>query len=338
MTHADFRPRKRSGVVPSGKPRRKIPLLRILLLLIIAFFVYTQFDSIWSGVRGVANPVTLWNRAFGDPPAAPSPAPRPAWSADSSAFTLDCPRGLRGCCESLPDAPGSPCREAAALMAKAHARGALAFPAGDAESPLRLHARAGLSRAGQGRFELAALQGRDRGGAFAFRRNPARGDAWCDARRGCLAAPSPQAPLAIGRLMQVTGPETGGHVARWVSASSTVHPALSGRVVAVDSGSDGARVRLYHGGELYTTYEPLRLAGGIRPGLAVTPRTALGEASWRADGYTVLLAVRRAGLSVDPSEFFSIQAREVAAPADSTADSTGAAGAGAPSATPSRGT
>jgi hypothetical protein len=318
MSHADFRPKRRSGVVPSGRPRRKIPLLRILLLLLLAFFVYLKFDSLWTGIRAL-NPVALWDRAFGGDRVAPDARAHPVWSADSSRFSLECPGGLRGCCDTAPRSGAGVCREAAALLAKARARGLLP-PASSAtpESPLRLHARAGVSRAAQGFFELTALQGRasgKTGGAFALRKNSA--GIWCDARHLCLSRSAPRSPLALGRLLR--GPDSLG-AARWVSASSAVHPVLSGRIAAIDSVPGGARVRLYHGGELYTSYEPLRFVpAGLRPGAMVTPGSVLGEAPWLAAGYTVYLRVRRAGLNLDPAEFFSIQPVAAAEEADTAA-------------------
>jgi hypothetical protein len=319
MTHADFRPKKRSGVVPSGKPRRKIPVLRILLLIAIAFFVYLKFDSIWSGVRAL-NPVALWDRTFGGAQPVADNLPRPAWSSDSSEFSLDCPRGLPGCCETAPaSAKGGNgiCRQAGALLTKARARGALGGLPADA--PLRLYAKAGVTRSGHGFFHLSALQGRvprgkTAGAAFAFRRNSA--GVWCDTRHVCLSEPAPRPPLSLGRLLRS---EASPDAARWVSASAAVHPALAGRITTVDSVNGGARVRIYHGGELYTTYEPLRLQDtAVRAGAAVTPRSVLGESPWLAAGYTVLVRARRAGLNLDPADFFSVQPMVEAESTDST--------------------
>ena len=332
MTHSDFRPKKRSGVVPSGKPRRKIPLLRILLLIVVAFFVYLKFDSIWSGVRHVANPTALWERAFGHPLPAVDNVPRPAWSPDSTEFTLDCPRGLRGCCDGASFSPNASaiCRQAGALLAKAQSRQVLGAVA--PESPLRLYARAGVSRTGHTVFDLTALQGRSAqgqssGGTFAFRQNAA--GVWCDSRHVCLTDPVPQAPLTAGRLLRSA--DESSEAGRWVSASSVVHPVLPGRITGVDSVPGGVRVRIYHGGELYTTYEPLHLPAGtaaaaLKPGMAVTRATVLGDAPWLAAGYTVTLRARRAGLSLDPAYFFSMQPTAAADEAEgadgATADST----------------
>ena len=307
MTNADFRPKKRSGVVPSGKPRRKIPVLRILLLIAVATFAYLKFDSVWSGVRAL-NPVALWDKTFGGPRPVADNLTRPAWSPDSSEFTLECPTGLRGCCETAPASATGICRQAGALLNKARVRQTLGAVAVDA--PLRLHARAGVSRTGHGVFNLSALQGRtgsgkSSGGSFALRKNSA--GVWCDTRQVCLSAPGPKAPLALGRL---------GSAGRWVSASSAVHPVLPGRITGIDSVPGGTRVRIYHGGELYTTYEPLTGAS-LKPGAQVTPRTVLGDAPWLAAGYTVILRARRGGLNLDPSDFFAVQALAVADEADS---------------------
>jgi hypothetical protein len=317
ISHTDFRPKKRSGVVPSGKPRRKIPLLRILLLIAAAFFIYTKFDVLAGGVRAL-NPAALWQRVFGSDAPVAANVQGPAWSSDSSEFSLDCPRGLQGCCDPVPASGAGICREALALLTKARSRGALG--AEEPGSPLRLHARAASSRTGQEVFHLAALQGRTRGSTYAYQRNTA--GSWCDGRRGCLSVPSPRAPLSLGRLLRGSGaaPDSGDGLswARWVSASSPVHPVLPGRIVSLDSA--GRRLRVYHGGELYTTYQPLRLAAGLRVGAPVTPGTVLGEAPWLATGYTIYVRAVRAGLNQDPGDFFSVQPL---ASAETSTDSVG---------------
>jgi len=314
MTHADFRPKKRSGVVPSGKPRRKIPLLRILLLIGVAFFLYLKFDSLWTSVRGTLNPVTLWHRTLGHPLPVEDNLVHPAWSADSSEFTLDCPRGLQGCCDGAPAGGSALCRQASAVLAKAQARRLIASVSAD--GPVRLFARAGVSRAGHETWNLGAVQARSAGERASFVLRRSAGGAWCDGRQNCLGEASPQPPLLFARLTEAAEPgrQQGLGTLRWVSASASVHPVLAGRVVRVDSVPGGYRIEVYHGAELYTSYEPLHHAPGdtLKPGAAVTPHTMLGEAPWLSAGYTVFMRLRRAGMAVDPAEFFRVQ--PVAAP------------------------
>lgn len=333
MSHADFRPKRRAGVVPSGRPRRKIPLLRILLLIGVAIFVYAKFDDYWPSLRGALNPVAAWNRLTGRESAALPAAPsRAAWSDDSTRVALSCPSGLGendACCDAPADARSlrALCAQAGALLARARWGGMLA-PGAEKEA-LRLEGRATLSEEGFPSYELSGLRGNDGSGAFAFQ----RGDAatWCEARRGCLSTPSPRSPLAGGRLVRGPGgPEE--KTAEWIAAASAVHPSLPGRVTGIEPVQGGARVRVYHGRELYTSYEPVRLAEGsaaLKVGAKVTAGTVLGTAPGGPKGYTLLMRIRRAGLSPDPFDFFSLRAPQETDPLlDSTAAATDSASAG----------
>lgn len=118
--------------------------------------------------------------------------------------------------------------------------------------------------------------------------------------------------------------DRGGKTAAWIAAVPEVHPSLPGRVTGIDSVAGGARVRVYHGRELYTSYEPLRLASGLKPGAAVTAGSVLGAAPGGPKGYTVLMRIRRAGLHPDPFDFFSLRAPLETDPPDPS-DSTAAA-------------
>ena len=80
--------------------------------------------------------------------------------------------------------------------------------------------------------------------------------------------------------------------------------------------SGNHRVVLYHGRELYTTYEGLKnLAKGLTRGSPVNPAVSIGEAdeldsSSRTESsrYVLMFRVEQAGMSLDPVEFFSARA------------------------------
>jgi hypothetical protein len=294
-------------------------------LIGVAIFVYAKFDDYWPSLRVALNPATAWDRLLGrEAAAAPAAPSRAAWSADSSRLTLDCPAGLgegNACCEAASARPiRGLCRQAAVLLGRARWKGMLS--AGSEKAALRLEGRAAFSDEGFAVYELAGLRGRDGSGGFSFQ----QGDAgtWCESRRGCLSTPSPRAPLSGGRLVRGPGEKT----AEWIAASSAVHPSLPGRVVGIDSVQGGARVRLYHGRELYTSYEPVRLAAGpsaLKPGTPVTAGTVLGAAPGGPKGYTVYMRIRRAGLAPDPFDFFSLRAPQETDPADPSADTAATA-------------
>jgi hypothetical protein len=299
LSHADFRPGKRPRYVPSGSPRRKLPLIRIALLLGLGFLVYTGFDEYWPRLRDSVQPAALWARAFGS--GAPAATLAAAWSGDSSRITLECPRGLTGaCCEALRPAGPDLCGEAAALMTKARRKGAIRVGARQ-EGTLQLEARAVVSDLGDWGFQLSGLRGRDGAGVFLFRR-AAGAAAWCDAARGCLREPAPRAPLAGGLLREEPGAGP-----RWTAPGAQVRAVLPGRVAAVTKARDGMRVRVYHGRELYTDYGPLTPAAGVKSGALVKAGSHLGNAPGAGgEGHTLTVRVRQAGLNVDPAAFWNV--------------------------------
>jgi hypothetical protein len=309
MFHSDFRPGKRPRFVPSGSPRRRIPLIRIALLLAFGLFVYSGFDEYWPRLREAVNPAALWRDTFAQPASPPAGSLTVVWSNDSSRVTLECPLGLTGaCCEALHAADQNLCSEATALLTKARWKRAIASPVRE-EAPLQLEARAVVSDLGDWSFELSGLRGRDPAGNFLFRRTTGSG-AWCDPGRGCLGSPVPRIPLAEGRLLG----RTAGGAALWIAVGPHVRAVLPGRIVAVDpvpsvsgevTGVPGAaRVRVYHGSELYTSYEPVRTAANVKPGALVKAGSHLGGAPRTATGYALTVRVRQAGQNLSPLVFW----------------------------------
>jgi hypothetical protein len=312
-THADFRPGKRPRYVPSGAPRRKIPVLRIALLIALGLLVYTRFDDYWPRLRDTVNPVSLWRQAFGQPEVAATDAVFPVWSRDSSRVMWKCTQGLAGaCCASLRSVHPDLCGEASALLAKARWKHLVDAPSvtGKNRLTLQLEARAVVSDLGDWSFELSGLQGRDPAGNYLLRR-AAGSSAWCDAGRGCLRDLLPRAPLPQGRLQD--GADAAG---LWTASGGQVGAILPGRVVALDSvprnGGEGGgmRVEVYHGRELYAFYGPLTPAPGVRAGALVKAGSHLGSAPVLGDGesgHALLVQVRQAGQNLDPAAFWGVR-------------------------------
>ncbi len=303
---SDFRPKRRAGHVPSSR-RRKIPLLRIVLLVVAAALVYRHFDHFWPRLRAWVKPSATQNARLsrhGDSTG--------VWifSADSSQAFLNLGAGReKDDCADLERLRAGLCAQEHAALRKAAWFGTLrkplvsrlevSLPRG--ETPAEIPAR------------LIAMEGRDSTGNFHYRRVTG-GEAaspWCEAVRGCLTPLSPRIPLLEGKLLD-SASEAG--VARWHSPSSEVFPALPGIVVSADSlGPRSYRVTLYHGNELYTRYETLRgLTDGLKTGTQVDPLRPIGlaaatdsAASGRSSGYDLEFRVTQAGMPLDPMEFLA---------------------------------
>jgi murein DD-endopeptidase MepM/ murein hydrolase activator NlpD len=311
-THADFRPGKRPRFVPSGKPRRKIPLIRIALLISFGLLVYTRFDDYWPRLRQVATSASPFAATASQASTAASArfgALEPVWARDSSRATLACAAGLEpDCCDALESLNAGLCGEAEALFAKARWKQRLSAaraPAG--KSALLFEARAIVSDLGDWGLELSGVRGHDLSGVYVFRRTAGTA-LWCDTRRGCLRDPLPRAPLAQGRLQEDRADAgLGSAKSHWVSFARQVLAVLPGRVVSVDSVSGGARVRVYHGREIYAEYGPLRPAAGVRAGVSVKAGSHLGDALAGLEGSALTVRVRQAGQWRDPAEFWGIE-------------------------------
>jgi hypothetical protein len=312
-SHGDYKPSERRRYVPSGQPRRKIPVIRVALLLGLVAFAVLRFDAYWPSVRGIfhrspkpeisAENITSKKSEGAAAPGASARGPM-RWSADSSRLALDCPRGLSGaCCENLDAASPGLCAEAASLAARAGWKGLIDKRAVTAGF-VRVEAQARIDESTR-RMALSGMAGRDARGGFVLRR---RGEAatWCDGARGCLGGrPAPVAPLSDAR---VQSSETASGEATWLSASPWVRAVLPGRVLAVDSVEGGVIVRLYHGLETYTTYGPLRAVAGVRPGAIVKTGSHLGDAPLRGALYALNVNVRQGGRPVEAAAFWSMHA------------------------------
>lgn len=331
IRHTDFRPVKRPRYVPSSRPPRKFPLIRILLLIALAVFVYTRFDTLWSTASEKFHPATVWHKVTGplfgkdDKPGRLTLA----WNADSSRVTLTCPRGLdAACCESLATVNESLCGTAAAVLEKARWKGVLSrTPA--SQRPLHLEAHTVVSDLGAWGHELTGVRGEDPSGTFAYRLagragpGPTSGGSarsWCDSRRGCLSRAAAREPLADARLLSPlsgTDPVHGGAtIVHWIAPTSRVRAILPGRVVAVASGGGaaGVSVRVYHGTELYASYGPLTPAPGVSPGALVKTGSYLGDAPAAAGGYRLTMRLRQGGQPLDPTALWEQAARRAFMP------------------------
>ena len=301
MSDADYRPKQRSRHVPSA-PRRRIPYIRILILLVAAALVYKRFDSLWPGFH-------LGTRSASSSTRVKSGG-KPVWifSSDSTRAFLNCKKSSQAeCCEALEGLHAGFCGEARAAVKKAAWLGQLNEPV-----LIRFEARNQTS-GNLKTMELAEFEGRDRSGYFQYKRGR-ENQTWCDSTGTCLIPISPRLPLVQGKLAEASREQTGS---QWTSPLPEVFPVLPGRIVGVDSlGQDRYRVTLYHGKELYTTYEPLQhLALGLKKGLEISSHKLLGAAA--ADSlalssarYSLQFRVEQSGMPLDAIEFLAVEERK----------------------------
>ncbi len=308
LPEADFRPKRRAGYVPAG-PRRKIPILRILLILTVGVVAYLKFEFFSPWLRA-------WFKSSHTPhvvleKSAASKNTGWSFSPDSTVATLNC-RQLKESeyCPSLEQLQQGLCRQVRATLAKARWFGALKDPALS-----RVEVHLVKTESGESRF-LTGLQGQDSTGKFHYERTYAYGEPthpFCDSTRGSLAPPAPRFPLEHGKL---TGAKLDDTISSMSSKTPSVFPVLRGKVVSVDSISpENRRILLYHGEELYTLYEGLRhIDGNLKPGTFVEPRQsigsiAVGDSLALSDTskypYQMRFRVEQAGMILDAAEFLA---------------------------------
>jgi hypothetical protein len=288
---ADFRPRRRAGYVPSP-PRRKIPLIRILLILVAGTLVYRHFDTFWKSGRSIAH---AKDNAVGF---------QATWlfNEDSSRAVLNCARAKEAeYCTTLDKLQPGLCGETFAAMRKGVQLRILNHPALSSVEARRVD-----NAEGEKLFMVTSLQGRDHESSFKYRRamTPPMSP-WCDSARGCLVSRAPSLPLAKGKA-------TSKEAEVWTSANPKVSPVLPGWIAEMDS-SDAThhRVVLYHGNELYTSYEGLQnLTAKLQIGKHVDPDNPIGEAhgdSTAPDSsrYSLTFRVEQAGMPIDPGDFLA---------------------------------
>ena len=308
MSEADYRPKRRAGYVPSP-PRRKIPLIRLLILLAAAVVVYRHFDSYWPRLR------LLVRSSSGRTPNPGNAAVNrnSGWnfSGDSTRAFLSRGRApYSDFCATLESMSAGFCNQTEAVVEKGKWLRMFKAPV---ISRVEVHFSASETGSSTKVPVLVALEGRDGGRNFRYQRMNTD-DPWCDTAGVCLSPKPPRMPVAQGTPSE---PVTDEPISRWVSPRAEVFPVLSGRVAKVDSLESGnRRVVLYHGRELYTTYEGLKnLAKGLTRGSSVNPAVSIGEAdeldsSSRTESsrYVLMFRVEQAGMSLDPVEFFSARA------------------------------
>ena len=310
LPEADFRPKRRAGHVPSGS-HRKIPIIRILLILVAAVAVYQKFDAFFPKLHAWLKPAHPSQGVKAE--FTPSGNSRWSFSRDSTHATLNCSHlDEADYCRYLEQQRQGLCGQVRALLEKARWFGALKAPVLS-----RIEVRLSKTESSESGI-LAGLQGHDVAGKFRYER--ANGDPafpWCDSTRGCLSPPSPRFPLTQGKIEDARSGDT---ISLLSSRTSSVFPVLSGMVIGLDSLSpENHRVLLYHGRELYTLYEGLRrVAPDLKSGTRVEPLESIGTigAIAQADSlalpdtstypYQMGFRVEQAGMILDPAEFLAM--------------------------------
>lgn len=318
FSHRDFRPPRRSKYV--GRPTKRWPTLRILLLVLFGLAVYLKFDTVarlpfWKTARHPG----AWISARLHPPA-PAPLPSPvalAWEPDSNRVKALCPSESAACLDSAFPLGPEPAGQVRAILAKAAARWQVRAAGGFAASFERI--REPVS-ADSGWF-LKRLEIRSASRSLVLVSDSSRGgNAFCAEGR-CLDDLSPHVPiaaflsaspaLAARESFDPGLPAAEVPEARFSATNgSGVLPILRGQVVSVPSPGDTAGwLELHHGRNLFSFYRGLaRLGTSVKAGAMMEPADTLGWIS--GDSARLELRIESAGKVIDPLAFLGLPASE----------------------------
>jgi len=320
LSEADFRPRQRARRVPSTT-RRKIPVVRILILIVAAALVYKRFDSIWPGAH-LKKSHSKQTSGTGLKGFDADGLPVWVFSKDSTQAVLNCEKSSEAeCCEALDDLHSGFCGDARALVQKARWLHKL-----DQSVAKRFEARIQPSGSGSTLATLISVAGHSKTDNFQFTRTIDLSNAdgssigpWCESSGDCLVPSALRTPLVQGKMVPITQSEdaTSNGTATWTSHIPEVFPVLSGTVSGIDSLGPGRyRVTLYHGKELYSSYEPLRrVAMDLKTGVVVSSHRPIGEATTdtlaTADSkHTIQFQIVQAGMPLDAGDLYPVEKRK----------------------------
>jgi hypothetical protein len=316
FSHRDFRPPRRSKYV--GRPIKRWPTLRILLLGLFGLAVYLKFDTvarlpIWKTARHPG----AWITTRFHPPA-PPPLRSPvvlAWDPDSNRVKADCPAATAACLDAgFPLGP-EPAGQVRAALGKAHSRWQTRTEGGFAATFARV-AEPGATDTG---WSLRRLEIRDTPRDLVLEKDSAAGgNAFCAEGR-CLDDMAPHAPLTAYLYARPWPwampafdpglPLPDAPAARFTAPGGAgVHPILRGQVVSVPPQGDTAGwLELHHGRNLFSYYRGLaRLGASVRAGAMLEPGDTLG---WMGgDSARLDLRIESAGTALDPLAFLGLPA------------------------------
>ncbi len=330
----DFRPRQRQRFV--RKPGRKIPFLRILLLLALGWALYWQFDNLISASWVSRFKVSLFSLFSPQLSASPSEvAPlRQDWSPDSTRLDLRCPEAEKARCviylDSLHPGLGTALHalhekirmkvygEESISLSSARFRWKSRFPGSVRDFPWPVSVTMQCKQA----TEVFTLKGAESNNASATLEEFLAQRDYCSPRHGCLRERKTAMPVRAPKefKFQPAGSELldrqGISLLIKGEASPTVHSALPGKLVDIRAEENGGfAAKVYHGRSLFTYYGSLsRLHVDLKIGNALEPRDTLGFVD-TANGQPLFMAfsAEEAGRFVDPSAFLNIAAGEGAA-------------------------
>lgn len=316
FSHRDFRPPRRSKYV--GRPSKRWPTLRILLLGLFGLAVYLKFDTvarlpIWESVRHPG----AWISARLRPPA-PPPLRSPvalAWDPDSNRVRAECPAANEACLDAGFPLGREPAGQVRAILGKAASRWQ-ARPAGGFAATFARVADPGATDTG---WFLQRLEIRRAPRDLVLeKRADAEGNSFCAEGR-CLDDLGPHAPLAAYLdarpwrwampAFDPGLPSPDAPAASFAAASgSGVHPILRGQVVSVPpQGDTSGWLGLHHGRNLFSYYRgPARWGASVRAGAMLEAGDTLG---WMGgDSARLDLRIESAGKALDPMAFLGLPA------------------------------
>jgi hypothetical protein len=316
FSHRDFRPPRRSKYV--GRPSKRWPTLRILLLGLFGLAVYLKFDTVaklpvwktarhpgaWFSAR-IHPSVTL-------PPLSPVVL---AWETDSNRVAAECPGAAPACLDSGFPLGSEPAGQVRAILAKAASR----WQANAVGGFTATFTRVADPAAADSGWSLRRLEIRRTPRDLVLEKDATGGGNSFCAEGRCLDDLSPHTPLtafiyARAWLLPAAPIDPGLPLPEtpeaWFSAANGagVLPILRGQVVSVPPQGDTAGwLELHHGRNLFSFYRGLaRLGSSVRAGAMIEPGDTLG---WMGgDSARLELRIESAGRPLDPLAFLGLPA------------------------------
>ncbi len=328
FSHWDFRPKQRQRFV--GKPGRKVPFLRILLLLALGGTLYWQFDNLISITWITSIRESVSELRAPKPESSPSQKPgfQSNWSNDSTLLDVNCPDARKSECVKFLDSLHSGLGNSfLALSEKAKRKIPVSAPYDSVSASIRFPGDVPGSKPDFPwplSFTLRGANAREVFSLQRFESGPALPDLkalltrydYCSVRHGCLRSREVGLPMPKAEIFQISGSPServsvrGNPVILRDAESPAVFPALPGKLVDIRAEEHGVfAVKLYHGRGLFTYYGGLsRLHLNVKMGSILASRDTLGFVdSLGGKISSMAFSAEEAGRFVDPMAFLNVQ-------------------------------
>ncbi len=330
FSHRDFRPERRLKYV--SQPPKRRPTLRILIFAAIGCIVYLKFDAfmaspfirklqaswiskasplsaeVLNGKLPTDNSVEVKNSL-----PVPGVRGRWEWAQDSSRFEFTCGSKLVEACFQEDVGEYSkllgPERLGPELLGQLRALISKCQSQWDVKPTVGFVARYSTVPTSEGRLakaELQSLDFEDSQAHVSLRVVDHEGYVKYCWEGKCLDERFVHAPVSsAGSLEKISSPRPEWRY--FLVAEESVHPALRGRIVSLPPKNDtSGEVKIYHGGELYTSYIGLTRLAAVHTGMMVNPKDTLGwtgpgkAGSDKVGAPALILRMENGGMAADP--------------------------------------